>query len=43
MIKLTAIIAILVGFSAPVFADFLVITDEPHFFSVVEGKNFSVF
>ena len=39
MIKRTAIIAILVGFSKPVFADFSVITDESHFFSVVEGKN----
>ena len=39
MIKLTGITAILVGFSAPVFADFSVITDESHFFSVVEGKK----
>ena len=39
MLRLTALIAILAGMSAPVFADFVVITDKSEFVSLVEGKN----
>jgi hypothetical protein len=39
MLKLTALIATLAGVSAPVFADFAVITDKSEFVSLVEGKS----
>ena len=39
MLKLTALIVLFVGLSAPVFGDFTKITEESHFFSVVEGKE----